>query len=84
VNQYQGQVLQEQNYYPFGLTVNEGQSATTLPNKYLYQGNKMQDEDGLDLYDFHARQYDPQIGRFWGADRFRVDIRVWGMIRAIM
>ena len=22
----------------------------------------------MELYDFHARQYDPQVGRFWGID----------------
>jgi len=37
-------------------------------NKFRYQGKLMQDELGMLLYDFHARQYDPQIGRFWGVD----------------
>ena len=64
---YQGVLLQEQNYYPFGLAINEGQAAGE-PNKYLYQTKKLQDELGLNLYDFHARQYDAQIGRFWGID----------------
>jgi RHS repeat-associated protein len=59
--------MQEQNYYPFGLAINEGQAAGE-PDKYLYQTKKMQDELGLNLYDFHARQYDAQIGRFWGID----------------
>lgn len=62
-----GRLLQEQNYYPHGLVINMG-SNTPLANKYMYQDKLYQDELGLDLYDFHARQYDPQIGRFWGID----------------
>ena len=37
-------------------------------NNHEYQGKQMQRELGMQLYDFHARQYDPQIGRFWGID----------------
>jgi len=68
INVYKGKLLQEQHYYPFGLTINEGQSVNTLPNQYMYQGMKMEDEVGMNLYDFHARQYDQQIGRFWSVD----------------
>ena len=32
-------------------------------NKYLYQGKEFQDGLNLNLYDFHARGYDPAIGR---------------------
>lgn len=64
---YRGRLLEEQHYYPHGLTIRAGAN-TSLPNRYLYQGKELQDEVGLQLYDFHARQYDPQIGRFWGID----------------
>ncbi|HTN44829.1 MAG TPA: RHS repeat-associated core domain-containing protein, partial [Flavipsychrobacter sp.] len=37
-------------------------------NQYKHQGKLLQEELGMQLYDFHARQYDPQIGRFWGID----------------
>lgn len=64
-----GRVLEEQHYYPHGLLIEAGgQSTTPLKNDYLYETKKLQRELGLDLYDFHARQYDPQIGRFWGVD----------------
>ena len=56
--------LEENHYYPFGLAIYEPAS-NPVPNRYKYQGKEMQDELGLELYDFHARQYDPQIGRFW-------------------
>lgn len=63
-----GKLIQEQHYYPFGLTINEGESGSILKNKFKYQGKELMDELKLNLYDFTARQYDPQIGRFWGID----------------
>lgn len=67
VSYSRGRLLEEQHYYPHGMVANDG-SNTPLKNRYLYQGKELQDEVGLQLYDFHARQYDPQIGRFWGID----------------
>ena len=64
---WKGRLLEENHYYPFGLAIYEPAS-NPVPNRYKYQGKEMQDELGLELYDFHARQYDPQIGRFWGID----------------
>jgi RHS repeat-associated protein len=49
--------------------VNKSIAAGTNPvNKYQFQGNEMQDLLGMQLYDFNARQYDPQIGRFTAID----------------
>lgn len=69
VTHYKGVLLEEQHYYPHGLHIEEaGQQTTPLLNNYLHQTKKLQRELGLELYDFHARQYDAQIGRFWGVD----------------
>lgn len=56
------QMLQEDNYYAFGLrkVVSEG------GNKHLYNGKELQDE--LNQYDYGARFYDPVVGRWNVAD----------------
>lgn len=58
------QVLEENNYYPFGLKhegYNELNTGTTAYN-YKYNGKELQ-ETGM--YDYGARMYMPDIGR-WG------------------
>lgn len=65
---YESNLMDENNYYPHGLVIESGSQGVPPKNDYLHQGKKLQHELGLELYDFHARQYDPQIGRFWGID----------------
>ena len=38
--------------------------------KYKYNGKELQDELGLNIYDYGWRDYDPAIGRFIKMDRF--------------
>lgn len=40
--------------------------ATT--DRYQYSGKEFDRMNGLDLYDFHARHYDPVLGRFTTPD----------------
>jgi len=64
-------VMQENHYDPFGYTL-AGQTYTdgsqTLKNDYLYNGKELQDELGLDWYDYGARFYDAVLGRWWAID----------------
>ena len=63
-------VLQADDYYPFGLPMDNNNfiEAGIRPNRFLYQGKEWQTELGLNLYDFHARQFDPALGRFLAVD----------------
>jgi RHS repeat-associated protein len=59
------QKLQEDHYYPFGMTFQGVNSSVLSPeNKYKLKGKEWQDELGLNEYAFGFRDYDPAIGRW--------------------
>ncbi|GAB5524236.1 MAG: hypothetical protein Roseis2KO_21080 [Roseivirga sp.] len=70
INHKKGHILQEDHYYPFGLSINALSSSAALskPNRFKYNGFEKQTEFDLNWYDYSARQYDPQTGRFTSVD----------------
>ncbi|SHN30804.1 RHS repeat-associated core domain-containing protein [Chitinophaga sp. CF418] len=70
-----GPVLEETHYYPYGLVMDGISSRTplSLENCQLFQGKELQrgefaDGTGLEWYNFEARYYDPQLGRWFSTD----------------
>ncbi len=52
-------------YFPYG-AMRPGLEGATLPTDRRYTGQRW--EDGIGLYDYNARYYDPALGRFISAD----------------
>lgn len=60
-----GTVLQETEYYAFGMPVKKGDQTPTA-NKYRFLGRESQPETGW--VDLMQRMYDPPTGRFMSVD----------------
>ncbi|MHC0446324.1 DUF6443 domain-containing protein [Flavobacterium sp. 3-218] len=66
-------IVEENNYYPFGLkqkshleTFNNLGNSTA--QKYKYNNKELQDELGLNMYDYGWRNYDSALGRWMNID----------------
>ena len=63
------EVLQENHYYPFGLTLRgpwiDGEGETT---KYQYNGKELNNDFGMGWTDYMARWYDAAAARWWVTD----------------
>ena len=70
------EILQEQNYYPFGLE-HYGVGFTQLAtHRYKYNNKELQASFGLQWYDYGLRYYDPQIARWHVPDPLATE-REW-------
>ena len=76
INSTAGNIIEENHYYAYGLKIAAISSKKLgdvaegkLSNPYLYNDKEVLDEDaGLNWYDYGFRSYDPQIGRFMQLD----------------
>ncbi|WP_299244094.1 DUF6443 domain-containing protein [uncultured Aquimarina sp.] len=65
------EILEENNYYPFGLKHQGYNNLITSTNKaldYKYNGIELNEDLGLNLYEMPLRQYDPAIARWTSID----------------
>ena len=60
-----GTIVDGYGYYPFGEARGDG---ITLGQSYRFTGKPFDSDNGLDLYYFGARYYDPELGRFLAID----------------
>ncbi|WBV60484.1 DUF6443 domain-containing protein [Chryseobacterium camelliae] len=70
------EVLEENNYYPFGLK-HEGYNniGGNAAYQYKYNGKELQTESGM--YDYGARMYMPDLGRWFNQDPLSEEYRKW-------
>ena len=63
------EILQVEHYYPFGMGFYGLNTPQIGPeHKYKYGGKELQDAFGLNWYDYGARQYQPDLGRWISID----------------
>ena len=60
----QGEVLEQNDYYPFGLRWENAESPIT-DNRYRYNGKEEQSFVSVPYIDYGARMYDPKYGIRW-------------------
>lgn len=63
-----GQVIQKNDYYPFGMAFAEGTVTERGKQPYKFGNKELDQMHGLNQYDIEARYYDSAIGRFTTID----------------
>ncbi len=72
-----GQIVSATDYMPFGLAFRAGERQGATEQKMLYSSKELQDELALNWYDFGARMYMPEIGRWGTVDPLAEKMRRW-------
>ncbi|MBL4663691.1 MAG: hypothetical protein JKY22_09110, partial [Flavobacteriaceae bacterium] len=74
------EIIEESNYYPFGLK-QKGYNNDVSPNgnslaqQWKFGGKELSSELGLETYDFGARNYDAALGRWMNLDPLAEQMR---------
>ena len=63
-----GEVVETNDYYPFGSRWNTSASLTDQTNRFRYNSKEEQFRFGTPYIDYGARQYDPVLGRWFAQD----------------
>ena len=63
-----GEVVETNDYYPFGSRWNTATNLTDQTNRFRYNSKEEQFKFGTPYIDYGARQYDPVLGRWFAQD----------------
>ncbi len=69
----QSEIIEENNYYPFGLKMrgfnsNVSSLGNSVAQQYKFGGKELSEELNLNTYDFGGRNYNPDLGRWMNID----------------
>ncbi|MCI5055780.1 MAG: RHS repeat-associated core domain-containing protein [Flavobacteriales bacterium] len=78
------EVLQKNDYYPFGMNMQKNYSQIGTENSYQYNGKEMISDLGLNMLDYGARWYDPSIARWHTIDPLAEEFTAWSGYNYVM
>lgn len=73
--------MQTDSYCPFGLTFNSYSRENSVSQNYKFGGKELQDELDLGWFDFGARMYSPDLGRWFNIDMKSEILPYWSPYR---